>query len=158
MWCLEFSPCGRYLASGAKSNSVHVYKVDASQRVSIHRRLQILADITGVSSISWSQDSSLLTVSTPEENNTGVFVFNVPKGTLEREFKFYGQDTFSVASFFKDNSHKFAAGDQKGHFSFYVCFGYVLSQPFLRISIAIYRTTMPLMATSKGTESELCIA
>jgi WD40 repeat protein len=108
------------LASGAKSNCVHIWKVDNSQRVSIYRRLQILQDITGVSSISWSQDSQFLTVSTPEENNTGVFVFDVRKGTLEREFKFYGQDTFSVASFFKDQSHKFAAGDQKGHFSYYV--------------------------------------
>ncbi|KAI1729793.1 WD repeat-containing protein 26 [Ditylenchus destructor] len=120
VWCLEFSPCGQYLASGAKSNCVLLWKVaESSRTIRVHRRLQIPVEISGVSSLSWSSDSTYLAVASTEENATGVFIFNIAKNFFVREYRQSQNDSFSVVSFFGDNSHRLACGDQRGHFHFY---------------------------------------
>jgi WD40 repeat protein len=116
VWCLEFSPCGNYLASGAKNNCVLVWKVNDSRNVRIYRRLQIPADVTGISALAWSMDSQYLAITSTEENTAGVFQFNIHKGSCIREYKHNQSDSFSVVSFFKDNSHRLACGDQRGNF------------------------------------------
>lgn len=126
VWCLEFSPCGKFLATGAKSDVVIIYQVDSPKRVSIFRKLYIpqtglnnANDITGVSSLSWSHDSKFIAVSSSEDNLTGVFVFDVASGMFIRECRTYPQETYSVACFFKGINHRIVCGDQRGHFSCY---------------------------------------
>jgi WD40 repeat protein len=42
VWCLQFSPCGRYLASGAKGNQVLIWRIESAKKVHIHQSIQIL--------------------------------------------------------------------------------------------------------------------
>uniref|UniRef100_A0A915DBW7 LisH domain-containing protein n=1 Tax=Ditylenchus dipsaci TaxID=166011 RepID=A0A915DBW7_9BILA len=117
VWCLEFSPCGKYLASGAKSHEVIIWQVVNNHSICIYRRLAITVDVTvSVAGVSWSSDSKYLAITSTEENQTGVFVYNVQDGSLIKEYKTNTNDSFSVVCFFKDNSHRFACGDQRGHF------------------------------------------
>lgn len=118
VWCLEFSPCGQYLASGAKSNSTFVWKVDAAgHRLTLHWRFQVPADVTGISSISWSADSRYIAVASSEENASGVFIYDVQRGCMVGNYQPTPASSFSVVSFFKDGSHRFACGDQRGNFN-----------------------------------------
>lgn len=119
VWCLEFSPCGKYLASGAKSNCVLIWKVIENQNIRVYRRLQIPADVTGIASLSWSSDSKYLAIASTEENAFGVFIYNIYKSYFVKEYRPNQNDSFSVVCFFKDNSHRLACGDQRGHFHVY---------------------------------------
>jgi len=119
VWCLEFSPCGRFLASGAKGNNVLVWKVESSDRVTIHLNITIHQDIVGIASLSWSYDSRYLAVASTEENNYGVFVYYILTGRLVKEYRHYPTESFSCVSFFKNRSHKLTCGDQRGHFHTY---------------------------------------
>lgn len=123
VWCLEFSTCGQYLASGAKDNCVFIWQVESPQRINFYRRLQVPVHIDGISSMSWSADSQYLAVASTEDMTTGVFIFNVTKGLLQKEYKPTEGNSFSVVSFFGNSSHRFTCGDQKGNFHCHVsCF------------------------------------
>jgi WD40 repeat protein len=124
VWSLAFSPCGRYLATGAKTDVIIVYKVESPQKVSIFRKLYIPIhvvpnEVTGITFISWSHDSKYLAASSNEDNITGVFVFDVEAGTFERECRNYATESYSVACFFRGDNYKIVCGDQRGHFSLY---------------------------------------
>uniref|UniRef100_A0A914RPA6 LisH domain-containing protein n=1 Tax=Parascaris equorum TaxID=6256 RepID=A0A914RPA6_PAREQ len=61
VWCAAFSPCGKYLATGAKCGPTLIWKNTAV--------------------ISWSDDSALIAVAAAEDPNTDVHVYDVHKGT-----------------------------------------------------------------------------
>lgn len=120
VWFLKFSPCGRFLASGAKGNQVQIWRMDSP--VEMYQNIQINQDIIGVASISWSHDSLYLAVcGTEQANGTGCFIYYVPSGRLVKEYgsAHYAGDSFTSVSFFKDKSHKLACAGQKGHFHVY---------------------------------------
>lgn len=125
MWCLEFSPCGKYLASGAKSQTILIWRVDEkTQRLLLLSRFQVPpTEITGIAFLSWSFDSQFLAVASSEETTSGIFVYNIERGTYHAYIQPTPSDSYSVVSFFKNKSHCLACGDQGGHFHVFVsCF------------------------------------
>jgi len=42
VWCVKFSPCGHFIASGAKGNQVLVWKVESPTKVNVFQSMQIL--------------------------------------------------------------------------------------------------------------------
>ncbi|KAL3093403.1 hypothetical protein niasHS_005917 [Heterodera schachtii] len=120
VWCVKFSPCGNYLASGVKGNQVLIWRVISPTQVHIHQNIHILQEIVGISSLSWSQDSRYLAVtSTEQANGVGCFIYFVPSGRLVKEYVHYTGDAFTTVAFFKDGSHKLACAGEKGHFHVY---------------------------------------
>uniref|UniRef100_A0A915N695 Uncharacterized protein n=1 Tax=Meloidogyne javanica TaxID=6303 RepID=A0A915N695_MELJA len=120
VWCVKFSPCGHFIASGAKGNQVLVWKVESPTKVNVFQSMQILQDVHAIGSISWSYDSRYLAVCAAEQPNvTGCFIYYVPSGRLVKEYTRFTGDSFASVSFFKDKSHKLACAGQKGHFHVY---------------------------------------
>lgn len=120
VWCVKFSPCGRFIASGAKGNQVLVWKVESPTTVNVFQSMQILQDVQAIGSISWSYDSRYLAVCAAEQPiGTGCFIYYVPSGRLVKEYTRFTGDSFASVSFFKDKSHKLACAGQKGHFHVY---------------------------------------
>jgi len=120
VWCLQFSPCGRFLASGAKSPYIFIWRLEnpAIMELRLYRRLLSPHDITGIAALSWSHDSRILSVAATEGNQSGILLFNVMTGTFCSVIR-PQNESFTSVSFFGDNSHRLVCGDLLGNFQFH---------------------------------------
>lgn len=122
VWCVKFSPCGKFLATGAKDSKIYVWKVEEGKplRLSKHRRLRLPQNVAGVAVLSWSTDSRFLAVATSERCQRGVFLFNVSAGDRTNEIRSAQNENFNAVAFFADNSHRLACADHNGNFQYHV--------------------------------------
>ncbi|KAI6235346.1 LisH domain-containing protein [Aphelenchoides besseyi] len=121
VWCVKFSPCGHYLATGAKDSKVYVWRLDDTKglRVSKFRRLRLPHHISGIAVLSWSYDSRFLAVAASERISCGVFLFNVIAGAMTKEIRPSQTENFCAVSFFGDNSHRLSCADHLGNFQYH---------------------------------------
>lgn len=122
VWCLKFSPCGRYLATGAKSSYIYVWRMEdpETMELNFYRRLMPRTEITGVAALSWSHDSQFLAVAACEGNQTGIFMFNIVNGVCMNELRPNQREAFCTVSFFGNKSYKLACADRFGYFQCHV--------------------------------------
>uniref|UniRef100_A0A1I7ZIS5 LisH domain-containing protein n=1 Tax=Steinernema glaseri TaxID=37863 RepID=A0A1I7ZIS5_9BILA len=118
VWCLQFSHCGQYLASGTKNGQVAIWKVDPKTRT-ISKYKQMSMGMVSASTLSWSTDGKYVATTGTEDNHTGIVVFDVHLGSVESIVRCERGETFSTVSFGKGHPYSVACADQKGHF--YYC-------------------------------------
>jgi len=118
VWVVKFSPCGRFLATGAKSPYVYVWRLEdpTVMELSFYRRLLPPTEISGIAALSWSFDSKILAVAACEGNQSGIFLFNVVNGAITSEIRPNQIETFNAVSFFGDTSRRLACADRMGNF------------------------------------------
>ncbi|KAK0396503.1 hypothetical protein QR680_001743 [Steinernema hermaphroditum] len=121
VWCLQFSYCGQYLASGTKNGQVAIWKVDPQTRtVTKYKQMSMGGfGMISASALSWSLDGKYVATTGTEDNHTGIVVFNIHLGSVESIIRCERGETFSTVSFGKSTPYSVACADQKGHF--YYC-------------------------------------
>lgn len=122
VWCVKFSPCGRYLATGSKSPYVYVWRMEdpESLELTFYRRLVPRTEITGVAALSWSYDSQFLAVAACEGNTSGIFLFSILNGMCTGEIRPHQREAFCAVSFFTSETYKLACADRFGNFQCHV--------------------------------------
>jgi WD40 repeat protein len=122
VWCVKFSPCGRFLATGSKNPYIYIWQLDDSDELKMvyYRRLIPPSEISGVAALSWSHDSRFLAVAGSESNQSGIFLFNVTNGIFVSEVRPNNREAFCAVSFFGNKSYRFACADRFGHFQCHV--------------------------------------
>uniref|UniRef100_A0A914WIH5 WD repeat-containing protein 26 n=1 Tax=Plectus sambesii TaxID=2011161 RepID=A0A914WIH5_9BILA len=133
VWCTVFSPCGKYLATGAKEPAVYVFKVNSvTKTVEKYRTLDghacgaaylswsadskyLAVAGTEESYLSWSADSKYLAVAGTEDASPDIWVWNVERGELKRRVSNNPEDSLSVIAWHKCG-RRIACGGQKGQF------------------------------------------
>lgn len=101
-----------------------IWRVDEkTHELSLLSRFQVPpSEVTGIAFLTWSSDSQYLAVASSEETTSGIFVYNIERGVFHAYIQPTPSDSYSVVSFFKDDSHRLACGDQRGHFHVFVCY------------------------------------
>lgn len=83
VWCVAFSPCGRYLATGAKETNVYVWQVDSGKR-RLTRWKSLEGAEGGAAVIAWSADSRYLAVAGNEDNAAEILLFQVDTAQVQQ--------------------------------------------------------------------------
>lgn len=122
VWCVKFSHCGRFLATGSKSPYIYIWRLENPEdpKLSFYRRLIPPTEISGIAAVSWSYDSQFLAVAACEGNQSGIFLFNVINGICTAEIRPNQREAFCAVSFFGNKSYKLACADRFGYFQCHV--------------------------------------
>ncbi|KJH48405.1 WD domain, G-beta repeat protein [Dictyocaulus viviparus] len=116
VWCVEFSPDGKLLASCSKSSRVLIHSV-----VSGGKKVEILHHLAGydtaevVSCMSWSGDSKLLAIACTEQAPFDIMVFDAKEGRLLRTVDNLPNSLFTTCAFFNASNYFLIVGDERGH-------------------------------------------
>uniref|UniRef100_A0A0N5C967 LisH domain-containing protein n=1 Tax=Strongyloides papillosus TaxID=174720 RepID=A0A0N5C967_STREA len=116
---LEFSPCGKYLATTGRSRTSSVYTINDDGSFGGELKLSFPSTIAGGGCISWSSNSECLAIASLDDDRSGVFVYSAKTGYLLRQIWSLPEsnEAFTLVSFFpKENSSRLAFADLKGHF------------------------------------------
>uniref|UniRef100_A0A1I7WYM5 LisH domain-containing protein n=1 Tax=Heterorhabditis bacteriophora TaxID=37862 RepID=A0A1I7WYM5_HETBA len=136
VWCVEFSQDGKMLASGSKTNCIHVWKVDtATKLVKPYKQLGNRDAIDVLSCMSWSSDSKFLAVAGTEQMPFDILVFNVKEGCIHRTIRNLQTSLFTTCVFFNAKNHFLVAGDERGHMKVFICTNYH-SKKFENVGLA----------------------
>ncbi|KHN85061.1 WD repeat-containing protein 26 -like protein [Toxocara canis] len=117
VWCASFSPCGKYLATGAKCGPTLVWKVVNGRAVEPYKSF---GGSQNTAVISWSDDSALIAVAAAEDPNTDVHVYDVHRGSIYCTVDNRGNDNTVLSFFAGTHPYRLVCADQKGHFCQYV--------------------------------------
>ncbi|VDD90627.1 unnamed protein product [Enterobius vermicularis] len=126
VWCASFSPCGKYLATGAKNGPTLVWKVVSQCLLEPYKSF---GGHQNSAVLSWSEDSIMLAVAAADEPDTDIFVYDVHNGTVFCTIDNRTSDTTVLAFFPGCRPYRLVCADQKGHFC-----QYILSQDLHKIS------------------------
>uniref|UniRef100_A0A915BZK0 LisH domain-containing protein n=1 Tax=Parascaris univalens TaxID=6257 RepID=A0A915BZK0_PARUN len=117
VWCAAFSPCGKYLATGAKCGPTLIWKVVNGRTIEPYKSF---GGNQNTAVISWSDDSALIAVAAAEDPNTDVHVYDVHKGTVYCTLDNRGNDNTVLSFFAGSHPYRLVCADQKGHFCQYI--------------------------------------
>lgn len=117
VWCAKFSPCGKYLATGAKSGPTLVWRVVGGRKIEPYKSF---GGIQNTAVMSWSDDSTLLAVAAAEDPSTDIYVYDVHKGTTYCSMDNRGNDNTVLSFFAGAHPYRLVCADQKGHFCQYI--------------------------------------
>lgn len=117
VWCASFSPCGKYLATGAKNGPTLVWKVVNQSRLEPYKSF---GGRQNTAVVSWSEDSALLAVAAADEQDTDIFVYDVHNGTVFCTIDNKQSDNTVLAFSPGCRPYRLVSADQKGHFCQYI--------------------------------------
>uniref|UniRef100_A0AAF5DSP5 LisH domain-containing protein n=1 Tax=Strongyloides stercoralis TaxID=6248 RepID=A0AAF5DSP5_STRER len=116
---IEFSPCGKYLATTGRTRTSSIYTINDDGSFGGELKLAFPSTIIGGGCLSWSSNSECLAIASLDDDKSGVFVYSAKTGYLLRQIWSLPEsnEAFTLVSFFpKDNSSRLAFADLKGHF------------------------------------------
>ncbi|KAJ1358275.1 hypothetical protein KIN20_016670 [Parelaphostrongylus tenuis] len=116
VWCVEFSPNGKLLASCSKSSCVLIHSVTCGgKKVEMLHRLAGYDTAEIVSCMSWSGDSKLLAIACTEQAPFDIMVFDAKEGRLLRTVENLPNSLFTTCAFFNASNYFLIVGDERGH-------------------------------------------
>uniref|UniRef100_A0A0N5AHY7 LisH domain-containing protein n=1 Tax=Syphacia muris TaxID=451379 RepID=A0A0N5AHY7_9BILA len=116
VWCASFSPCGKYLATGAKSGPTLVWKVNQQCLLEPYKSFE---GHQNIAVLSWSEDSAMLAVAAADVLETDIFVYDVHNGSVFCTVDNRSSDTTVLAFSPGCQTYHLVCGDQKGRFCQY---------------------------------------
>ncbi|VDN23697.1 unnamed protein product [Gongylonema pulchrum] len=117
VWCVQFSPCGRYLATGSKSGPVHVWKVLNATAVESYRELAVRK---GCSVLTWSSDGVLLAISSSSGHQADIYIYDVCAGSIFCSIENKANDSTVMTFVPNSTPYRLVCADQVGHFKQYI--------------------------------------
>ncbi|VDM74479.1 unnamed protein product, partial [Strongylus vulgaris] len=116
VWCVEFSPDGKLLASCSKSSRIFIHTVTSGgEKVELLHLLSGYDTADVVSCMSWSGDSKLLAVACTEQAPFDIMVFAAKEGRMLRTINNLPNSLFTTCAFFNAPNYVLIAGDERGH-------------------------------------------